>query len=280
MALVVKINKQLTGLANPLVRPKLVVTDGLQGAYWFTSGSEGKAKIDHSGNGNDLTTINSPLFKSGRIVVGGGNGLLTPLSETANLTYMIFAAREEVASEVVNVFIPMGNSNNDPTVNDYGIGLRMLDSPTAINNIMTYRTQGYYNDGAGAFPIATLTSATNKTFAGGANFECIGCTVSGDTLSLFQPRVQQAAVVTDTRTTPAGWSNRRLFKNDGVTPIPVGIGVIDDANKDNFNCSVSAAFVWNRALTASEFTQQYNATKAQLQSLASNFEFPTRYAGL
>jgi len=278
-----------TGLPNALILPNIPtpLRQGLLGAYWLTSGDADKCKIDHSGNGNHLTEIGSPTYRNGRVVVGAGNGFDTGLTETANLTYLIVAAREDVVNDTAaNAIIFIGNQNNDPAVNNYGVHLWVLDSAPAVNDVMTYRARGYRNDGAGAFPDVILNpggssneDTYNRTFANGVLFECWGVTVGGETLAAYQPRVQEAAALTSTQTAPAGWSNRRLQTDTGA-PIKVLLGTVDDISKGNFNGAMAAAFIWNRALTAAEVTAMYNAVKSQLQGLSVDYEFPARYAGL
>ena len=279
-------NANFSNLSNAGVIPTILSYDDLEGAYWLASGTEEQRLRNHAGESKPalVKSGNPTTSEAGLTVVGGGNGFATQLNETASYTYIAVYARADVttAPTTAHSFTILGNYNDDPTTNDYSGRLSFLDSPPATNNVATWRGS-YHYESSGSFLGATFNPSSNsnaspwaRVFGSGNLYHFVAITINAtnDTANFYMPKVQEA---TSNTVTSHDLANRRLTKDDGTTPIPIGIGIIDDATKGNFNGAVAFAMVYSRVLTAAEITAQYNATKAQMEAL---FPDNTRYSSL
>ncbi|MGZ8243563.1 hypothetical protein [Methylomagnum sp.] len=266
----------LAGLTGAFVVPNIVDYTDLVGAYWFTSGVASKCLHDHSGQGNTLRMLGNPLFKPNRVVVGGGHGFDTGLTETGDLTYMVIGARDESVPDIPNRLFFVGNCGDDTNQNGYGVALQYLDSPTQKNNVASYRSSlFYYRDGLAVENNQKPGGANNASpfcnnFVSATRFQCwavaVNCRDNSQATYILKAQSTPALETRFDAASGGGLAKRPLVDGKGL-PIKVQIGVWDNPKATPRNAAIACVFIWKGAVKEEIINAQYKASKAQLLAL-------------
>jgi hypothetical protein len=199
---------------------------------------------DISGNGNNGTLINGPTFNSGNggsIVFDGttqyATASITPVSES-NMTFSFFFrsvvdagndwkdfAALTTTTNTVLVFEKGGN-NGFPLTNGF---IKVFPIAAYNSSLVGIDLPGFYV-GSGNICNFTLTANTSSWALYGNGMLYGSGSVSGSTTNVF---------------------NRLTLAND-----------ISRSGRTN-NCQIYNVQIYNRALTATEITQNFNATRGR-----------------
>jgi hypothetical protein len=225
--------KQITAI--PIVQSGLVLN--LDASRKSSYPNSGTTWTDISGNGNNGTLTNGPVFgtaSGGQITFDGVNDYVSTSyfgGDNSNYTFSVW-------------YNPSGNANTFPIQrgrDGSGSGWNiLLGSDNSSGN--RYRTAVVINN--------TIMYITYSTFPMELNswVNLTGVFISGSKLSLYINGVLNNSVsvpVGNLRTSTDGWF----------------LGSLTTSNYSNIKISVSQ--IYNRALTDSEILQNFNATKTR-----------------
>jgi hypothetical protein len=218
-----------------------IVTDGLvlsldAGNVKSYPGS-GTVWTDKSGFNNNGTLINGPTFNSdngGSIVFDGSN-------DGVNLNNNFISIQNNVT---VEVFIKSNTTQNTKIfVSNYtqvsgptGFGIGISDS---TNNVIKWFTGN----------LGTTNTIFSNTVINNNQYYHVVGTYDGSTKILYVNGIAE--------------SSASVINNINNTSTLANIGYVQALSSQYFNGSISNARVYNRALSAQEVLQNYNATKSR-----------------
>ena len=211
-----------------------IVTDGLvfsvAAANKKSYPGSGTSMVDLSGNGNTGTLTNGPTFDSGNVGNINFDGTNDYITLTSTITATIYT---------VNFWYKMG-------VNDGGYGyftgvpggkgLAISEGGTAVG--LSYGNFYYFNGGA-----VKMTQSTLLTTGVWNNISAVIDTSAGN-IKIYL--------------------NSNLVTNQSVSSMSTTVSEIGryvPANLHFLNGNMASFKIYNRALTAAEILQNYNATK-------------------
>jgi hypothetical protein len=226
-----------------------IVTDGLvlyldaANTKSYVSGST--TWNDISRGGNNGTLVNGPTFSSlngGSIVFDGVDDYVTDIGTTSTFSFMqntgVFTINTWVKPNVLGTamyFI----GNNDGTTGGKGFFLGKL-SNNRFNFTLTYGVSGQYIIN---FQLANYYTDTNW----------VNVTISSNGLNAI-------AYKNGTR---FGTSNNITILSTGDSTRNLSIGRVNNSPGTNWSGSIAQTSIYNKALTAQEILQNYNATKSR-----------------
>lgn len=220
-----------------------IITNGLVG-YWDAGNPKsypGSGTIwnDLSGNGNDGTLTNGPTFNSGSLVFDGTNDVATlPASHSfANATIGLWLYLDETINwatrfDILNSSI-LANTNgrfvfyssNSTTLQVYHLFSGLVARTTNINNANTSFT--------GKWKYVAITSQN------------VGSNI---TVSVYVDGILNSTYTVAGQATATDSSMYLMRSNDGVRPT---------------KGKVSLFHIYNRALSATEISQNFNALRGR-----------------
>jgi hypothetical protein len=194
--------------------------------------------IDTSGNSNNGTLINGPTFSGangGSIIFDGTNDgvdIATNFSGSTENNVTVEAFVKSSTNQSSRIFVSNYTQVSSPT----GFGIGISDSN---NNIVKWFTG---NLGT------TNTLFSTTTLANQQYYHVVG-TYNGSTKILYINGVSEASV-----------SISNAINN---TSTLASIGYLKYISSQYFNGAISMARIYNRALSATEVLQNYNALKSR-----------------
>ena len=220
------------------------ITTGLQAWWKFDEGS-GTTALDSSGNSNNGTLTNSPLYVTGKI--GPYALIFSPASSYVStgavsgltLTSFTFAAWINVTA------YPVFSAYAAIVHNDIG------GSPTGIYE---ESTSGFVVVAGGGTGVAKWLIPASSVPIGG--WHHIVATYDGTTYAMYLDGVAAGSTYVDSN------------YSDGAVPYAIGRG-----NASYFNGSIDDVRIYNRALSSSDVTQLYNYTGATVKNIGFNYGF-------
>lgn len=226
-----------------------IITDGLvfavDAADKNSYPGSGTTWGDLSGNGNDGTLINSPIFNG----VNGG------------------AIQTDGSNDYISV-------DGMPTGNKWTISIWSLISGPSVFSVTGHRTYACTDN----FRFQWDDKATNIAYAPFTDFVSPGGSIVGFTNKSEEDIFNQWNQVTmtcDGNNVRLYWNNdlspsttgARNFSSNGEMQIGInglsGLGGTDIFNRDGGDCYFGPVMVYNRGLTQSEVLQNYNALKSR-----------------
>lgn len=233
-----------------------IVTDGLvfcvDAADTNSYAGSGTTWNDLSGNGNNGTLINGPIFSSanrGGIVFDGIDDYVS-ITENANMRPQTLTA--EVTLKI-----------NSTTNTTYGGAPSTIQYILFRQNSRTSNFEGYtigYNETTSSFGI-TATTSTGTQYSintpsgispvGGINF--ISAVFDTASMSLYNNKIFQASGV---KASGIDYNNIHTLKIGRTVPS----GAAFDASA---NATIYSVRIYNRVLSTNEILQNYNATKGR-----------------
>jgi hypothetical protein len=193
--------------------------------------TSGTTWTDISGSNNNGTLTNGPTFNSangGSIVFDGTNDYVSGTVNIANSPFTIICWVYPNVTPSTNVYFSVGSIDATRTA----LHLRLVNDTSFVF--------GLYNDDLSA----TVSSVTNKW-----NYFAVTLT-SG----LIQTVYQNGVLVGSPRTAAGYFTGNTIY----------GIGRWSKTGPTQYiNANVATSYVYNRALSATEIDQNYNATKSR-----------------
>jgi hypothetical protein len=206
--------------------------------------------FDRSGNGNNGTLVNSPTYSS----ANGGS--------------LVFDGVDEYANFPSGPTLGITSSTSTWTI-DVWFRVNNFDLPTGANALVGVVDTHPTTDGANI--IGYEKSGSNRIFYRGRE------AASPTIITIFGPTVALSTYYNAT-VVRNGTTNTQLYTNAGISSTYVGdialtttsvrnnvsvIATFDDVNYFSSPISVSNIKIYNRALTATEIAQNYNALKGR-----------------
>jgi len=243
------INKSSENSLNGLVTDGLVLA--LDAGRTLSYSGSGTTWTDLSGNSNNGTLTNGPTFSSadgGSIVFDGSNdfGRIDSFSSDSNSALSVFCwvypknlTTQQFGGNYLNWII---NKRNTTSPNSNSWQFLARDSyPT----VTMWDNSGTEIAPSGASQAVNSSLQLNRWYYVG--FVSDG--VNGGFLNTY---INESLNFSGT-----------LTGNRGIETKPIDIGKTGWANSFYWNGNIAQASIYNRALTASEITQNYNATKGR-----------------
>ena len=209
----------------------------------------GTTLFDLSGNGNEGTLTGGPTFSSqnnGAIQVNGSKNIaITDMPTTNNYTLCIWSLNLGPTA-----FASEGHRTYACTDN-----FRFQWDDTASTTIGRGPFVDFVSPGGGLVPSNFYTQTPSDFFN---KWNLTSITSDGSTTTIYFNNIQGATT-----------TSARVFSTDGAMTIGTnnlsGIGGADSFNRDGGNCFFGPVYVYNKALTANEVSQNYNALKPRFE---------------
>jgi len=232
-----------------------IVTDGLvlclDAANAKSYPGSGTTWSDLSGNGNNGTLVNGVGYNSsngGYLSFDGVNDYVrcTPKNSTTNGLYFGGATSISVSAWVKN--------NTTNTFNNFV----MYEDNVNLNGVEPVRlaTRGHQGDNTALFAITQSdisNSATSNTILNDTDYYHLTGTFGGGYVKIYVNGIFESQVsLSGSMDVPISGTSARWF---------IGSGELDSSRFLNGN--IAQASIYNRALTASEVQQNYNALKSR-----------------
>ena len=229
-----------------------IITDGLvlsldAGNVKSYPGS-GTTWYDKSGNGNNGTLTNGPTFSNGSIVFDGVDDYVNLPSSfkfsDSNLTLNVCFKTNTNSNSYQDLII-----FSDPLQNNI---LGLLKNRSGLRNGSVYAV--LYENGIGSYITSSL-SGDNLVSAGITNYTTVFEKIGGVyNIFLYRNGVLDGSTVV---------SSLNSYNMNNWTNYFVRIGSGGPTYPEILNGNIYCSYVYNRALTASEVLQNYNATKTR-----------------
>ena len=231
-----------------------IVQDGLvlnldAGASISYPGS-GTTWTDLSGNGNNGTLVNGVGYSNGALVFDGVNDYVTcnPKNSTTNGLYFGGATSISVSAWVKN--------NTTNTFNNFV----MYEDIVNGNGVEPVRlaTRGHVGDNTASFSIAqsdSSNSAISNTILNDTDYYHLTGTFGGGYVKIYVNGIFESQTsLSGSMDVPISGTSARWT---------IGSGELDSSRFLNGN--IAQVSIYNRALTAEEIQQNFNATKSRFQ---------------
>jgi len=220
-----------------------IVTDGLvlclDAGDGKSYGGSGTTWTDRSGNGNHGTLTNGPTYSSnngGSLVFDGSNDYVG---------YDVDDLFNDTQNFSIEYFIKINNTTSNLLYGHNVNGNRMYSG--------TY--QGYWDIGYGS---TTWTSSTDGKQEVTQGWHHIAVTVSDGVCKIYVNSIANSRTITDTSVT---YVSGQLYMIGAFNYGSGSTGSFYSGYNHLNNCATFK--VYNKALTASEVLQNYNATKGR-----------------
>jgi|SRR5210317_858057 hypothetical protein len=216
-----------------------IITDGLvlclDAGDSKSYGGSGSTWIDRSGNGNNGTLVNSPAFSNGGLDLDGTDDRITfdtPFADESDLTVIMWF-KGQAASGAANGFgyLLHNNGSDTSTGNSY-----ITIGEHGVNNQYYAALNGQYANMT--FGVTTDTTTVHQ----------IALTWDGSTQKVYFD---------------GEYKKGRSLVNSKTLSSTTSIGSYRTSNYRSWDGAVYSCHIYNRALTASEILQNYNATKGR-----------------
>lgn len=230
-----------------------IVTDGLVLALDAASPrsypGSGTTLFDLSGNGNEGTLTSGPTFSTqnkGAIQVDGSENIaITGMPTTNNYTLCIWSLNLGPTA-----FASVGHRTYACTDN-----FRLQWDDTSSTTIARGPFVDFVSSAGNLVPSNFTSQSPSDIFN---KWNLASMTSDGSTTTIYFNNIQGATT-----------TSARVFSTDGAMTIGTdnlsGIGGSDNFNRDGGNCFFGPVYVYNRALTANEITQNYNTLKPRFE---------------
>ena len=232
-----------------------LVTDGLvlalDAANTVSYPGSGTTWTDLSGNSNNGTLINGPTYSSddgGAIVFDGSNdfGRINSFSSDSNSALSVFCwvypkdlTTQQFGGNYLNWIINKRNSDSDNS-NSWQFNAR-----NSYPVVMMWDNSGTEIAPSGASQAVNSSLQLNRWYY-------VGFVTDGVNGGFLNTYINESLNFSGT-----------LTGNRGIETKPIDIGKIGWGNAFNWNGNMAQVSIYNRALTASEVLQNYNALKGR-----------------
>lgn len=234
-----------------------IVTDGLvlhlDAANSKSYAGSGTAWNDLSGNGNNGTLTNGPTFNSsngGSIAFDGSNDSVN-ITSNINVAINSSASSSSLYQWTIMAFYKSNNIFTNPNSTSPRHTIFAFNDSTFTNNGWYFLTLELWNDSYVSFNgngIASGSTASDTSLRGNntGNFNLATLTISGNAISVYHNN----ALFRYARNATVGMSSQY---------IKLGHRGIDNL----LNGSIAAFYVYNKVLSSTEISQNYNALKGR-----------------
>ena len=230
-----------------------IITDGLvlalDAASHKSYPGSGTTLFDLSGNGNEGTLTGGPTFSSqnnGAIQVDGSKNIaITGMPTTNNYTLCIWSLNLGPTA-----FASVGHRTYACTDN-----FRFQWDDTSSTTIARGPFVDFVSTAGNLTPSNFTSQSPSDLFN---KWNLTSMTSNGSTTTIYFNDIQGSST-----------SSARVFSTNGVMTVGTdnlsGIGGADSFNRDGGTCFFGPVYVYNKALTANEIAQNYNALKSRFE---------------